>query len=52
MYNYAKRTRGQTHPLGLIVLIMPIVFFHPLKAAYTRTYPFSLYSYSKTHMYT
>ncbi|KZP11554.1 AMP-dependent synthetase and ligase [Athelia psychrophila] len=27
--------RGQNHPLSLIVQILPIVFFYPLKAAYT-----------------
>ena len=30
-----KASRGQTHPLSLIVQAIPILFFYPLKAAYT-----------------
>jgi acyl carrier protein len=30
-----ESSRGQTHPLSLIVQAIPIVFFYPLKAAYT-----------------
>ncbi|KAF7975487.1 hypothetical protein HWV62_9401 [Athelia sp. TMB] len=29
------RTRGQHHPLALLVQILPVLFFYPLKAAYT-----------------
>lgn len=29
------RGRGQTHPLSLIVQAIPVIFFYPLKAAYT-----------------
>ncbi|KAF7975489.1 hypothetical protein HWV62_9405 [Athelia sp. TMB] len=31
----ASGARGQTHPLSLLVQILPLVFFYPLKAAYT-----------------
>ena len=33
-----KRTRGWSHPLSLIVQIIPFVFFYPLKAAWNCTY--------------
>ncbi|KAF7353427.1 Peroxisomal-coenzyme a synthetase [Mycena sanguinolenta] len=33
----SKRARSQTHPLSLIIQIIPFIFFYPLKAALTWT---------------
>lgn len=36
-YEYEEPARGQTHPLSLLVQVIPILFFYPLKAAWTWT---------------
>ncbi|KAI0933437.1 putative NRPS-like protein biosynthetic cluster [Taiwanofungus camphoratus] len=42
--------RGQNHPLSLLVQIIPLVFFYPMKAALTWTFLLFILSYLAKHI--